>query len=766
MRWWHLAVALFAVTSCSAGNTGAPVSPDHSPPVITLLGANPATVEVGQVYTDAGATAFDTIDGNLTANIVTSNPVVTTAKASFTVTYNVKDRSGNAAAQVTRIVNVVDTVPPVITGVPLKDIYIEATGLTTPYTFTIPVATDLAGIASVSPSNAGPFPLGVTPVTWTATDNSGLTATAMQNVIVQDTIAPVIMGTPLPNIVVEMTGVSTPYTLVAPVASDASGIVSVVANNTGPFGLGTTQIVWTATDGAGHTTTAVQNVIVQDTTPPVIVGVPLADIYVQATGVTTPYTLPTPTATDIAGIASVSANNTGPFGVGTTQVMWTATDKSGLTSTAVQNVIVQDNSTVTIHGTPLPDLYVEATGSTTPRPLTLTTPTATDVSGRTYTVTADNTGPFSLGTTTITWSATDNAGKKVTATQNIIVQDTTAPTITIVTGKGGGSKATASDTVDGDITSKITRSDTTQAGSNVVTYAVSDNQGNKTQKTVATGGVDWVQLISPTGASVDLYAMVHGNSRFVAVGAGGDIYASADGYSWTSQSSGVTFSLHGIAWGGSHFVAVGDQGTIVTSQDGYTWAKQAAPLVRDLYAVTWSGSQFIAVGALPNIGNTPIWSSTDAYSWSPQNTVQATLYGVTFGNSQFVAVGAGGDIYTSADGITWNHRASSTTVDLYSVAWSGSIFVAVGAGGTVVTSANGTTWVKRTIATTKTLASVLWSGAQFIAVGNNGTILTSIDGINWMTHTGVPNKQFTSVAHVGGGYVVAGLGGTIVINGL
>ena len=45
--------------------------PDVTAPVITLLGSTPVDVELGTSYTDAGATASDNIDGDLTTSIVT-----------------------------------------------------------------------------------------------------------------------------------------------------------------------------------------------------------------------------------------------------------------------------------------------------------------------------------------------------------------------------------------------------------------------------------------------------------------------------------------------------------------------------------------------------------------------------------------------------------------------------------------------------------------------------------------------------------------------
>jgi hypothetical protein len=82
---------------------------DLIPPVITLLGNSPVTIQVGSTYTDAGATALDNYDGNLTSSIVVTGSVNTAVVGTYTLSYNVSDSSGNAAVTVTRTVNVVDT---------------------------------------------------------------------------------------------------------------------------------------------------------------------------------------------------------------------------------------------------------------------------------------------------------------------------------------------------------------------------------------------------------------------------------------------------------------------------------------------------------------------------------------------------------------------------------------------------------------------------------------------------------------------------------
>lgn len=85
--------------------------PDSTPPVITLLGSDPVTVEIGSTYTDAGATAMDDIDGDITTDIIVLNPVDINVIGEYTITYNVTDAAGNPATKVTRTVKVIESCP-------------------------------------------------------------------------------------------------------------------------------------------------------------------------------------------------------------------------------------------------------------------------------------------------------------------------------------------------------------------------------------------------------------------------------------------------------------------------------------------------------------------------------------------------------------------------------------------------------------------------------------------------------------------------------
>jgi hypothetical protein len=75
-------------------------------PVITLSGENNIHVPHGGPYNDAGATALDNIDGDLTADIVKTGTVDVDTPGDYTITYNVSDNSGHSATPVTRTVTV------------------------------------------------------------------------------------------------------------------------------------------------------------------------------------------------------------------------------------------------------------------------------------------------------------------------------------------------------------------------------------------------------------------------------------------------------------------------------------------------------------------------------------------------------------------------------------------------------------------------------------------------------------------------------------
>ena len=90
-------------------------SADVTPPVLSLIGADPLSWVQGAVWVDPGAIATDNVDNVITVDA--DNIPDVNILAATTLNYNHTDASGNAAIQITRVVNViaVDTEIPVIT---------------------------------------------------------------------------------------------------------------------------------------------------------------------------------------------------------------------------------------------------------------------------------------------------------------------------------------------------------------------------------------------------------------------------------------------------------------------------------------------------------------------------------------------------------------------------------------------------------------------------------------------------------------------------
>ena len=160
--------------------------PDTTPPVITLLGDAEVNVEVGGSYEDAGATAEDDVDGDITEDIVVGGDTVDTdTPGTYVITYNVSDSSDNAADEVTRTVNVVDTTPPVITrlgsatvNISVGDTYTDA-GATALDNYDGDITGDIVTVNPVNTAVADTYT-----VTYNVSDSSDNPATEVTRTVV------------------------------------------------------------------------------------------------------------------------------------------------------------------------------------------------------------------------------------------------------------------------------------------------------------------------------------------------------------------------------------------------------------------------------------------------------------------------------------------------------------------------------------------------------------------------------------------------------
>jgi hypothetical protein len=190
------------------------------------------------------------------------------------------------------------------------------------------------------------FPLGATVVQCTASDPSGNTASASFTVTVQDTTVPAI--TVPSSVTREATsgqGAIVSYTVSASDLVDGQVSVTCAPSSGSTFPIGTTTVTCTATDNAGNTSHGSFDVVVADTTGPVIMLPPT--ITAEATGpagANVTYTVTAHDAVDGQVTPSCTPTSGSTFRLGATRVSCTATDKARNASTGVFEVLVRDTT--------------------------------------------------------------------------------------------------------------------------------------------------------------------------------------------------------------------------------------------------------------------------------------------------------------------------------------------------------------------------------------------------------------------------------------
>jgi gliding motility-associated-like protein len=371
-------------------------------------------------------TAIDVRIGFLLNAVINTNcsssVFVGSTFGSFTVTAGESKNGGKLCCAS----GAMETVPPVIANCPTNivvDIPTSACSMTVEWS--VPIATDNCSVESFTSTHApgNIFPLGVTPVTYTATDAYGNASACSFTVTVNDNSKPVFTGCP-GNVIVPASSVCTAIaTWTAPTASD-NCTVSVLSNhNSGEtFPLGTTPVTYTATDGKGNVSTCTFNVIVDDVVSPIITGCPSnIAITANSTSCNAVVSWVAPTASDNCSVTLTSNHNSGDvFPIGTTEVKYTATDQKGNVTFCTFSVEVQSPASTVITGC-LNSITVNAKEDGKVA-VTWDEPQASLQCGTLTTKKSHEPGSlFGIGTTAVVYEFTDNVGNTATCTLNVTV---------------------------------------------------------------------------------------------------------------------------------------------------------------------------------------------------------------------------------------------------------------------------------------------------------------------------------------------------------
>ncbi len=453
--------------SCSATDTAGNTATGSFDVVVQDTTA-PAVGAMSNVVMEAtGSTTTVNWTNPTATDAVSGAPAVTCAPASgtafavgtTTVTCSATDAAGNAGSS-TFTVKISDSTAPSLV---LPDEFeVEASGPAGANVVFAASALDAVdGVLAVSctPASGALFELGATAVDCAVSDSRGNTATGSFIVNVVDTTPPVV--TVPADLTVEATGpagAAVAFTATSDDLVNGPDVAQCVPSSGSTFPLGATDVDCSAFDAEGNEGTASFTVTVVDTTKPQLT-LP-ATRTVEATGPDGAVVAYSATASDIVSGAltptcTPAANSA--FALGSHQVNCEVSDGAGNQATGSFAIYVVDTTGPAI--TVPDDITAEASGPDGAA-VTYEVSASDLVSGAaTATCTPASGSTFPLGTTTVACTADDAVGNEGLASFDVVVEDTTAPVVTVpadmieeATGPDGadvGYAASATDLVDG-----------------------------------------------------------------------------------------------------------------------------------------------------------------------------------------------------------------------------------------------------------------------------------------------------------------------------
>ena len=249
---------------------------DDVSPVITLLGDDPQTFTAGLgTYIEAGATASDNVDGDLSGSInIDASGVVSGTPGDYTVSYDVTDAAGNVATLNRTVTVLADTTAPVITllGDNPQNIMVGGTYVELGATAIDDVDGDISLNLAIDSSAVDTDTAGNYTVTYDVTDAAGNAATTVERTVsvVADTTAPVItlLGDDPQIITVGGAYTELGATAVDDIDGDISSDIVIDSSAVDTATAANYTVTYNVTDAAGNAATTVSRVVSVRSPPP------------------------------------------------------------------------------------------------------------------------------------------------------------------------------------------------------------------------------------------------------------------------------------------------------------------------------------------------------------------------------------------------------------------------------------------------------------------------------------------------------------------
>jgi hypothetical protein len=400
-------------------------------------------------------------------------------------TWTLSDEAGNTQTQ-NWIIDVVDTTVPVLVGVP-ADMTIQCGD---PIVDAQVFATDECDPnveVSISASTVELDCGYIFQRTWTATDDCGNAVTAVQNITIEDVVAPYFTFVPESDVIsCESYDADLSDLPVATAADDCSIVEVTFEDDFTEDCSGSFIRNWTATDGCGNVTTAQTNYTVLDLSAPVFTSVP-NDLTVDGCNALPEATIDQITYTEnCSSVTLTVADEAFELDCPSNQLIyrvWRLTDGCGNQSSYTQQIFVIDETGPEMFG--IPANVVLSCGET-PADATVTAiDNCSDPENINISLHAKTTQLECGNIFVRVWTATDECGNTSIATQEITYTDEDAPVFTYVPEDyvgACGEEFVLEDPIAEDecslVNIQIIQGEPTCSGSYVRTFIATDGCGN------------------------------------------------------------------------------------------------------------------------------------------------------------------------------------------------------------------------------------------------------------------------------------------------
>jgi len=181
-----------------------------------------------------------------------------------------------------------------------------------------------------------------------------------------------------------------------------------------------------------------------------------------------------------------------------------------------------------------------------------------------------------------------------------------------------------------------------------------------------------------------------------------------------------------------------------TTQLHYDWTSRTMNCGTTLRGVTYDGSTYWVAVSADAAGSSDISTSTDATTWTNQESGMNVMRDVHANGTHYVAIGDSGYMVTATDPTgTWTSRTSGFgSTNIAGVNYVGSTWVAMGSSGVMTTASDPTsTWTVNssagTVFSSYQIRSCDYDGSTYyVAVGDNGILATATDPTStWTSRT-------------------------------